>query len=63
MLNNIWLHVSTLTIFSEIVCLKSDECITTFGPVICHFLIYSCVEMIIKAWDISSGRDFKGHLI
>ena len=63
MLNSLWLHMSTLTIFSEIVCFKFGECTTAFGPLIGHFLTHSSVEIILKAKDISVGRDLKGHLI
>lgn len=55
--------MTTLTVFSEIVCFKFGDCITAFGPLICHFLTHSPVEMILKAKDISVGGDLKGHLI
>lgn len=55
--------MSTLISFSETVCFEFSDCITAFGPAICHFLTYSSVEVIIKAQDISVGGDLKGHLI
>ena len=45
-------------IFSEIVCFSFSDCITAFGPAICHFQTYSSIKVTVKAQDKSVGCSY-----